>query len=181
MEKVGYGSRLDLIVSRLELSNTLKNPTGKERRLAKAISQVEHEYDLILIDCAPTESILTEAAYHASRWVLVPVKPEFLATIGLPLLVRSLREFEYENGDQNLDICGIVFNHSSQYGVGPEGKRSIREVEKEAKKNKWPVYETQVRYSRSYAKAAREGRPIGLTSYVQWPVPREFVHRVRWT
>jgi chromosome partitioning protein len=32
--------------------------------------------DLIIIDCAPTESILTTAAYHASGNVLVPVKPE---------------------------------------------------------------------------------------------------------
>src|SRR5207249_1525388 len=35
LKKVGYGSTFDLIVSRLELSRTLKNPTGKERRLAK--------------------------------------------------------------------------------------------------------------------------------------------------
>jgi chromosome partitioning protein len=81
---VGYwsDSKLDLIPSRLELSHTLKNPTGKERRLAKALAKVAKNYDLILIDCAPTESILTEAAYHASRYALVPVKPEFLATIG---------------------------------------------------------------------------------------------------
>lgn len=85
LKKAGSSPNLDLIVSRLELSQTLKNPTGKERRLAKALAKVADKYDLILIDCAPTESILTEAAYHASRYVLVPVKPEFLATIGLPL------------------------------------------------------------------------------------------------
>ncbi|HZT82763.1 MAG TPA: ParA family protein [Gemmataceae bacterium] len=165
---------LDLIVSRLELSHTLKNPHGKERRLARALAQVADDYDLILIDCAPTESILTEAAYHASRYVLVPVKPEFLATIGLPLLARSIQEFKYENADHALDICGIVFNHSSSYSVGPEGRRSIREVQTEARKHGWHVFETQVRYSRSYAKAAREGRPIRLTSNVRWYVPEEF-------
>ncbi len=111
LKKSIYSSNLDLIVSRLELSHTLKNPTGKERRLAKALSEVADDYDLILIDCAPTESILTEAAYHASRYVLVPVRPEYLATIGLPLLARSIQEFKYENTDHALDICGIVFNH----------------------------------------------------------------------
>jgi chromosome partitioning protein len=69
---------LDLIVSRLELSHTLKNPHNKERRLAKALAQVADDYDLILIDCAPTESILTEAAYHASRYVLVPSQARIL-------------------------------------------------------------------------------------------------------
>ncbi len=174
LKKTGYWSNLDLIVSRLELSHTLKNPTGKERRLAKALSKVADDYDLILIDCAPTESILTEAAYHASRYAFVPVKPEFLATIGLPLLARSILEFKYENGDHALDICGIVFNHSSSYSEGPEGEKSIKEVHAEAKKNGWPVFETHVRYSRSYAKAAREGTPIGSTSYVRWHVSREF-------
>jgi chromosome partitioning protein len=159
LKKPTFQSNLDLIVSRLELSRTLKNPTGKERRLAKALSKVIDNYDLILIDCAPTESILTEAAYHASRFALVPVKPEFLATVGLPLLEHSIQEFKYENSDHDLDICGIVFNHSSSYSVGPEGTRSIREVQAEAKKNGWHIFETQVRYSRSYAKAAREGRP----------------------
>ncbi len=174
LKKVAYSPKLDLIVSRLELSHTLKNPTGKERRLAKALTRVADDYDLILIDCAPTESILTEATYHASRYALVPVKPEYLATIGLPLLARSIREFKYENGDHALDICGIVFNHSSSYSIGPEGSRSIREVQAEAKKNGWHVFETQIRYSRSYAKAAREGTSIGSTSYVQWSVSREF-------
>jgi len=176
LKKIGYWSAatLDLIPSRLELSLTLKNPTGKERRLAKELSKIADEYDLILIDCAPTESILTEAAYHASRYALVPVKPEFLATIGLPLLARSIEDFKNENGDHALDICGIVFDHSSSYSDGPEANRSIKEVQAEARKNGWHVFDTHIRYSRSYAKAAREGTPIGSTSNVQWPVSREF-------
>ncbi|HEY2908811.1 MAG TPA: ParA family protein [Gemmataceae bacterium] len=177
VKEVGYwaNSTLDLIPSRLELSQILKKPRGKERRLAHALSSVADDYDLILIDCAPTESILTEAAYHASRYALVPVKPEYLATIGLPLLARSLRDFKDENGDRTLDICGIVFNHSSSYSTsGPEGKRAVREVRAEARKNGWNVYDTSVRYSASYAKSAREGTPIGLTSYARWNVRTEF-------
>jgi chromosome partitioning protein len=173
---VGYwaNTTFDFIPSRLELSHTLKNPTGKERRLARALAKISDEYDLVLIDCAPTESILTEAAYHASRFLVVPVKPEFLATIGLPLLARSVEEFKLENADQKLDICGIVFNNSSSYSAGPEGRKSVREVQEEAKKNGWHVFDTHVRYSASYAKAAREGTPIGRTSYVRYPVSAEF-------
>lgn len=179
-KKAGYWSKttLDLIPSRLELSHILKNPTGKERRLARALSKVVDTYDLILIDCAPTESILTEAAYHASRYALVPVKPEFFATIGLPLLARSIQEFKYENTDHELDICGIVFNHSSSYSEGPEGRRSIKEVQAVAKKNGWHLFDTHVRYSASYPKAAREGTPIHRTSYAQWQVTSEFTRFV---
>ncbi len=180
LKKARYAQKttLDLIPSRLELSHTLKNPTGKERRLAKALSKVAKDYDLILIDCAPTESILTEAAYHASRYVLVPVKPEYLATIGLPLLANSIQQFRFENGDHDLDICGIVFVHSSQYSMGPEGKTSIKEVRSEAKKNGWNVFENRVRYSASFAKAAREGTAIGSTSNVRWWLAPEFTRLV---
>jgi chromosome partitioning protein len=169
LKNVGYwqGSTLDLIPSRLELSRILKNPTGKERKLAKAISKISDDYDLIIIDCAPTESILTEAAYFASRFLLVPVKPEFMATIGLPLLHSSIEEFKMENADHELDLCGIVFNHSATYSSGPEGHTSINDVIKESKKRGWKVFTNHIQYSASYAKSAREGTPIASTSYVR--------------
>jgi chromosome partitioning protein len=176
IKKAGYWyrSNLDLIPSRLELSRVLKNPTGKERRFAKSLAEISNNYDLVVIDCAPTESILTDAAYFASRYVLVPIKPEFLATIGLPLLARSIQEFNIENSDHEIEICGIVFNHSSTYSEGPEGNKSIKEVRSEAKKHGWHVFDTHVRYSGSYPKAAREGKPIGSTSYVRYNVTAEF-------
>lgn len=167
-------SSLDLIPSRLELSRTLKNPTGKERRLAKALSRISDKYDLILIDCAPTESILTDAAYFASRYVIVPVKPEFMATIGLPLLARSIQEFQLENEDHQIEIAGLVFNHSSSYSEGPEGRQSVEEVREAAQKHGWHIFNNRLRYSGSYAKAAREGTYLGETSYARYEVIREF-------
>lgn len=176
LKDAGYwkNSTLDLIPSRLELSRVLKNPTGKERKLAKALSKVSDNYDLIIIDCAPTESILTEAAYFSSRYILVPVKPEFMATIGLPLLYSSIDEFKIENSDHDLDLCGIIFNHSSQYSTGPEGQQSIKDVTNEAKKRGWNVFRNHIKYSASYAKAAREGTPIGHTSYARGNVASDF-------
>jgi len=176
LKKVGYwsNSTLDLIPSRLELSRTLKNPTGKERRLAKALAQIQKNYDLILIDCAPTESILTDAAYFASRYVIVPIKPEYMATIGLPLLARSLRGFHAENEDHEIEIAGLVFNHSSAYTAGPEGQRSIKDVTDFAGDEGWYVCENQMKYSASYAKAAREATPLSRTSYARRDVIRGF-------
>ena len=169
VKKVGYwsSSTLDLIPSRLELSRTLKKAYVKERRLAKALAQVHGQYDLILIDCAPTESILTDAAYFASRYVIVPIKPEFMATIGLPLLARSLNEFRIEKEDHEIEIAGLVFNHSSAYSAGPEGQRSIKEVTSFAAKEGWYVCENQMKYSASYAKSAREATPLSRTSYAR--------------
>jgi chromosome partitioning protein len=94
------GSLLHLIPSRLELSWTLKNPTEKAHLLPRFISTISESYDIIIIDCPPTESILTTAAYRSSRFIFVPVRPEFLATIGLPLLARSISEFQQVHQDQ---------------------------------------------------------------------------------
>lgn len=167
---VGYGwrSKLDLIASRLELSRTLKNPTGKERRLARGIGQVNDRYDLVVVDCAPTESILTDAAYFASRFVIVPVKPEFMATIGLPLLARSIRAFRLENEDHELDIAGLVINHQSEYADNAEKATSIAEVQEVADQHGWRIFDYHIPYSRSYAKAARNGLPLAETKGAHW-------------
>jgi chromosome partitioning protein len=181
---VGYwsDSSLDLIPSRLELARTVRTLGGKERRLKRALAQVRKQYDLVIIDCAPTDSALTDAAYFASRYVLVPIKPEFMATIGLPLLARSLQEFRDDAEGHEISIAGLIFNHSSSYSSGPEGQRSITEVTNFAKKidpdswkeEEWYVCENQVRYSASYAKSAREGTPIAQTSYVRDEVSQGF-------
>jgi chromosome partitioning protein len=53
---------LALLPSRLELAFSLRNPSQKETLLARALADVEDDYDVIIIDCPPTESLLTYAA-----------------------------------------------------------------------------------------------------------------------
>jgi chromosome partitioning protein len=78
---------LQLIPSRFDFSDNLLGAVRPDpRTLARYLTSNFQHKDLIIIDCSPTESILTTAAYHASGKVLVPVKPEYFATIGFPLL-----------------------------------------------------------------------------------------------
>jgi chromosome partitioning protein len=151
-------NRLDLLPSTLELAWSLKQPAQKEQVLAKFLEKVSDDYGLIIIDCAPTESLLTTAAYLASDYVLVPVKPEYLSTIGLPLLARSLEDFHHQYDDQKVEMLGIIFNHATQYE--PEEALSKREVRAEAKRFGWYIFTSEISYSRSYPKGAREGNPI---------------------
>lgn len=168
------GSLLDLIPSRLELAWTLKNPTEKAHLLPQFLAKVSGNYDLILIDCAPTESILTTAAYRASRYVLVPVKPEFLATIGLPLLARSLDEFRLMHQDQALEMIGIIFNDIRRSNTPPEQTQSCTDVKKLAKSFGWPVFNKSAYSSDSYPAGSRQGLPIFLTDYARDYVKGEF-------
>lgn len=168
------GSLLDLVPSRLELAWTLKNPTEKAHLLPQFLAKVSSNYDLILIDCAPTESILTTAAYRSSRFVAVPVKPEFLATIGLPLLARSLEEFKLMHQDQALEMVGIIFNDMRRSNTPPEQKKSKSDVTKLASKFGWPVFEDAAYHSDSYPTGSRQGMPIFLTDYARDYVKGEF-------
>lgn len=158
-------NRLDLLPSTLELAWSLKQPSQKEQLLAKFLGKVGGNYDLIVIDCAPTESILTTAAYLSSDYVIVPVKPEYLSTIGLPLLARSLQDFHQQYDDHKVEMLGIVFNHATQYE--PEEALSKREVRAEATRFEWYIFQSEISYSRSYPKGAREGEPIFRTSYAR--------------
>ena len=69
-------NRLDLVASRLELAWSLRQPAQKEGLLARFLRPLANRYELVVIDCAPTESVLTTAAYLAADYVLIPVKPE---------------------------------------------------------------------------------------------------------
>src|SRR5260370_4139253 len=170
------GSLIHLVPSRLELAWTLKNPTEKSRLLSEFLAQIADKYDLIMIDCAPTESILTTAAYRSSRYVVVPVKPEFLATIGLPLLARSLEEFRLMHQDQTLEMAGIVFNGKRRINTPREQRASLKDVKRVASENSWPVFAHPAHHSDSFPTGSRESTPIFNTNYARDYVKGEFIH-----
>ena len=178
------GSLIHVLPSRLELAWTLKNPHQKEHLLRDYIQDIKNQYDLVLIDCPPTESMLTTAAYMSSDYLVVPVRPEYLSTIGLPLLVRSLKDYQkaFKN-EPHPKLAGIVFNDSD--GAKSEHARSRRTVQEVANRHNWHIFKSQISHSDSYASGARVGKPIFLTDYArQWKkeelmaVAREFMRRV---
>ena len=156
---------LHLIPSRFDFSDHLISSIGTNPRvLAGLIANNFQDQDLIIIDCAPTESIFTQTAYHASRYILVPVKPEFLATIGFPLLNRSLEGFRNANPSHRIDVIGVVINDTSDYQAYliPEMKMALKEIFEESSKNGWYIFGNWLKYSRGFPKMMR-------SHYPDWP------------
>jgi len=168
------GSYLHLVPSRLELSWTLRNPTGKETLLPRFVSKIEGKYDLIVIDCSPTDSILTDAAYHCSRYVLVPIRAEFLASIGFPLLNRSIQAFQMRHEDTAIEVCGLVFNDFARGNTKRENELARADVVKKAAEYGWYVFKNDIPHSDSYFRAARDGMPIEHTKGTHDKVKNEF-------
>lgn len=165
---------LDLVPSRLELARTLRDPRGKEEILARFLAAHASDYDLIVIDCPPTESVLMLAAYRASRYLVVPVRPEFLATVGFPMLASSLDEFRAGHQNQKIDIAGVVFNGGARSDPPWQERRAVSDVRGTANENGWGVFNNQVFDSRSYPNGSREGQPIFRTRYSRNNVIQEF-------
>lgn len=150
---------LQLIPSRFDFSDQLISSLRPDPRiLAKFIADEFDHKDLIVIDCAPTESILTDTAYHASGLILVPVKPEYFATIGFPLLRESLTRFKNANRGNQIDVAGVVINNGFYHGGnegGPEKARALDEIYEEAEKNDWHIYKNEIPFSRGFPKMMR--------------------------
>ena len=143
------GSLLHIVPSRLELSWTLRNPHDKETLLPRFVAKIQDRYDLIVIDCSPTDSMLTDAAYHCSRYVLVPIRAEFLASIGFPLLNRSIEAFQLRHEDHVIEVCGLVFNDFHRGDVKSENRIARKNVLDNATKYGWYVFQNDIPHSDS--------------------------------
>lgn len=152
-------NNLKVVPSRFDFSNNLISAVRPDpQALARLIANSFQDQDLVIIDCAPTESIFTVAAYHASRYILVPVRPEFFATIGFPLLRDSLGAFRNNNRGHQIDVIGVVINNATYDGGndgGPEKRRAMREIENETDENGWHIFNRQLGYSRGFPKMMR--------------------------
>lgn len=150
---------LELIPSRFDFSDALTNAVRPDPKiLARFLSHNFKNKDVIFIDCSPTESVFTTAAYHASDYVLIPVKPEFFATIGFPLLNESLQNFRRKNKSHGIKVAGVVINNAFYHGGndgGPEKQRAMREIKDECRKNGWKIFPQQMYHSRGYPKLMR--------------------------
>jgi len=163
---------IHVIPSRLELAYTLKNPGQKAHLLSTFLQNEASDYDLVVVDPPPTDSMATEAAYLACNYVLVPVKPEYLSSVGFPLLDRSISSFKQGYPSHPLDVIGVVLTNvdTSQ----PEYLKAKDDTKNWAKSKSYPFFGHEIHFSRSYLKGARFGNPIFQTGYARWYVAEEF-------
>lgn len=99
---------LDLVPSRLELMEVDSLDRGIENKLKIFLDKVRGIYDFILIDCPPTISLFTKSAFIASDSYIIPVKPDYLSSIGLSLIDRAVNNFQETYG-KSVNYLGLTF------------------------------------------------------------------------
>ena len=93
-----------------------------QTRFLQFISQAKEDYDLIVIDCNPSSSFITQCALHACDFVLVPVKAEIYSLLGIKLLKRYIDEVPTIHPKPPISI---LLNASSVAGVTEVTKAQI--------------------------------------------------------
>ncbi len=66
----------------------LQNQVGN--RLRDDLKLLQPEYDVILFDCPPGISVMTETVLAASDLIIVPTIPDFMSTLGLDLFTGDI-------------------------------------------------------------------------------------------
>jgi len=101
--------RLDLIPGTLHLITVeISREMGIENNLKNFVEEVKLAYDFIIIDCPPTFSVFLLSGYLASDFYLVPLKPDPLSTLGIPLLERVF-EVYCETYGKRIQPLGVIF------------------------------------------------------------------------
>jgi len=152
--------KLDLIPSRLELYETLDNASQKDLKLNKFLKKVQSAYDYILIDCPPTPSVLTRAAFAASRHVVIPVTPDHFATLGLPQFLATLRNFKEELTDEhNVEVRGVVLTRVPNAESAPVSQ-AIADVRHATSEYNLPLLKSSLPEMAIFKRAIWKSQPV---------------------
>lgn len=100
----------DVLGANRELAGAEVELVGLERRdqrLRQALEPVADEYDIVVIDCPPSLSLLTLNGLCSAHGVIVPMQCEYFALEGLTDLVNTIRQV-HANLNPELQIIGLL-------------------------------------------------------------------------
>lgn len=161
LSKTAQG-RFAFLPSELGLSKAVKNPQGVEYKLVKALAKAVKEFDYILIDCAPTDSVLTTTALMASDFILVPMKPDRFSVLGYAQILEVLEDFRATYPDpHDVKDLGVVFTQVHERSEIED--QCMDEVARQAQY----IFEVQLPYSNSYARSVFEQTPLAKTRFAR--------------
>lgn len=148
---------LDLLPANIDLSAAevqLVSEVAREQTLRRVLRPAKSEYDIIIIDCAPSLGLLTVNALTASDYALIPLECEFFALRGVALLTDTITKVT-ERLNPDLEILGIV---GTMYDGRTLHSREVLERVVEAFGEK--VFHTVIKRTVKFPETTVAGEPI---------------------
>ena len=152
---------LDLLPTLPHLADVEVQLAGAERRFSRLKLALEKlSYDVVLIDCPPSLSLLTVNALIAADHILLPVQAEFYALEGLGQLLETMKLIR-ERMNSKLELLGVVMTmYDSRTTLS---QQVLGEVKKHFPGK---VFETVIPRNVRLAEAPSHGVPVGM--YDRW-------------
>jgi chromosome partitioning protein len=112
---------MDILPANIDLSAAelqLVSEVAREQTLKRVLDRLRGDYDMILIDCAPSLGLLTVNALTAADKVITPLECEFFALRGIALLTDTVNKVKDRlNPDlEMLGILGTMFDSRTLHG-----------------------------------------------------------------
>lgn len=151
--EVGYkvlGANRDLAGVELAIAEQ----EGREFILREALQQVDQSFDYIVVDCAPSLSLITINALAAVQGVIIPMQCEYYALEGLADLTQTIDRIQ-QSLNPELEIVGVL---RTMYDARSALTRDVSEELAQYFGKK--LYETVIPRNIRLAEAPAHGLPI---------------------
>ncbi|MBT3813435.1 MAG: AAA family ATPase [Gammaproteobacteria bacterium] len=124
-----------------------KKPT---QRLKKLLSPLTEEYDLIILDCPPNISLLSESIFAASDILLSPIIP---TTLSLRTL-EQLKKYIKDNKLKHLQLVPF-------FSMADRRKKMHREIIDTLSEKHPDILQTAIPYASDIERMGLERKPLG--------------------
>ncbi len=101
----------DLVMTEVTLDSQPEALSGEpEQILRAALAPIAARYDYILIDCPPSQGMLTLNGLVAAHWVLIPTLASVISLTGLERMIEQINEIVHGDPPLNdeLKILGVL-------------------------------------------------------------------------
>lgn len=159
---------LSLLPSNIGLAGAefeLVDMEGREAKLKQFVGKLGDTYDLVMIDCPPSLSMLTINALTASNGVIIPMQCEYYALEGLTQLMLTIRNVK-KLYNKELSILGILVTmYNGRLNLSMQVLDEIKKyysdklfsttIPRAVKLSEAPGFGTPINYHDKYSKACQ--------------------------
>lgn len=145
---------LDIIPSKLRVTNKDKKPRNRHVLLKKSLQNLKKSYDYIIVDCPPSLEFLTVNAMVASNSIVIPVQCEYFAMNAVTQVLAKIANVQTRY-NKKLEIEGVLLTmYDSKNEVDNSVAEEIRSLFKEK------TFSTQIPRTPSVPESNMKGIPV---------------------
>ena len=147
---------LDIIPSKLIVSNLEETPEKKFYLLKKALNKVANIYDYVIIDCPPSLGVLTINSLTASNSIIIPVQCQYFALNAVTQILANIANVKSKY-NPDLSIEGVVLTmYDPTSELDNEIANEIRTIFKEK------TYSSRIPRTNSIPESNIRGIPVTM-------------------